>query len=54
MAKFKAKLVTWGNSVGINLPKPIRDSLNLNAGDEVEIVDNQDIITIRKMQDART
>jgi AbrB family looped-hinge helix DNA binding protein len=49
MARFKARLVRWGNSVGINLPKPIRDSLDLNVGDEVEIVDNQDIITIRKL-----
>ena len=36
MAKFKGKLVTWGNSVGVSLPKPVRDSLNLEAGDEVD------------------
>ena len=50
MAKFRAKLVTWGNSVGISLPKPIRDSLNLKAGDEVEIVDNEQGITIKKLK----
>lgn len=48
MAKFKAKLVKWGNSVGISLPKPIRDSLNLEAGDEVEIIDKDDMIVIKK------
>ena len=48
MAQFTAKLVRWGNSVGINLPKPIRDSLNLNAGDQVEIMDKEDIIIIKK------
>lgn len=46
MAKFKAKLVKWGNSVGVSLPKPIRDSLDLNAGDEVEITDKDDAMII--------
>jgi AbrB family looped-hinge helix DNA binding protein len=50
VAKFRAKLVKWGNSVGISLPKPIRDSLELEAGDEVEITDQQDVILIRKRE----
>ncbi len=49
MAKFKAKLVKWGNSVGVSLPKPVRDSLDLEAGDEVEITDSGKIIVIRKI-----
>jgi len=48
MAKFSGKLVKWGNSVGVSLPKPVRDSLNLDAGDEVEITDTVDSIVIRK------
>jgi AbrB family looped-hinge helix DNA binding protein len=48
MAKFKAKLVKWGNSVGLSLPKPIRDSLDLNAGDEVVIIDQDDKLIIQK------
>jgi AbrB family looped-hinge helix DNA binding protein len=48
MARFKAKLVKWGNSVGVTLPKPIRDEMDLEAGDEVEITDEQQTITIRK------
>ncbi|MGI0013685.1 MAG: AbrB/MazE/SpoVT family DNA-binding domain-containing protein [Nitrososphaera sp.] len=48
MAKFKAKLVKWGNSVGVSIPKPIRDSLELKAGDGVEIHDIENSIVIRK------
>ena len=48
MAKFRARLVKWGNSVGLSLPKPIRDSLDLEAGDEVEIIDKDDAIVIKK------
>jgi len=48
MAKFTGKLVKWGNSVGVSLPKPIRDSLSLEAGDEIEIVDSGDTIVIKK------
>ncbi|MEM3094882.1 MAG: AbrB/MazE/SpoVT family DNA-binding domain-containing protein [Nitrososphaera sp.] len=52
MAKFTGKLVKWGNSVGISLPKPIRDSLNLEAGDEIEIIDKDDSIIIKKWKAA--
>ena len=48
MARFSGKLVKWGNSVGISLPKPVRDSLSLHAGDNVEIIDTADSIVIKK------
>jgi AbrB family looped-hinge helix DNA binding protein len=48
MAVFKSTLVKWGNSVGVNIPKPIRDTLNWEAGDEVELVDKENYIIIRK------
>jgi AbrB family looped-hinge helix DNA binding protein len=48
MAKFRAKLVKWGNSVGLSLPKPVRESLELNAGDEVVIIDQDDKLIIQK------
>jgi AbrB family looped-hinge helix DNA binding protein len=48
MAKFRAKLVKWGNSVGLSLPKPVRESLDLNAGDEVIIIDQDDKLIIQK------
>ncbi|MGI0069928.1 MAG: AbrB/MazE/SpoVT family DNA-binding domain-containing protein [Nitrosopumilaceae archaeon] len=50
MARFRAKLVKWGNSVGLSLPKPVRDSLNLEAGDEVEIVDKEDYLVVKKVK----
>lgn len=48
MAIFKSTLVKWGNSVGVNIPKPIRDTLKMDAGDEVELIDKEDHIVIRK------
>lgn len=48
MAVFKTKLIKWGNSAGVVLPKPIRDTFNLEVGDEVELVDTNDYVMIRK------
>jgi AbrB family looped-hinge helix DNA binding protein len=48
MAIFKSRLVRWGNSVGISIPKPIRDTLNLQAGDEVQLIDKEDYIILKK------
>lgn len=48
MAKFNGKLVKWGNSVGVSIPKPIRDSLGLEAGDDVQINDIDNSIVISK------
>jgi hypothetical protein len=31
-AKFEGTLVKWGTSVGLDIPKPIRDGMNLKAG----------------------
>jgi AbrB family looped-hinge helix DNA binding protein len=50
MAKFKTKLNKWGNSVGINLPKPLRDTFNLESGDDIELEDKEDFIIIRKIK----
>ena len=49
MAIFKTKLVKWGNSVGVTLPKPLRDTLKLEAGDEVELVDKNGYVMLRKV-----
>ncbi len=49
MAKFKAKLTKLGNSEGIFLPKPLRDTLKLQLGDDLELEDKEDYITIRKV-----
>ena len=48
--KFEATLVKWGNSVGFTLPKPIRDGLELNAGDKIIIIVDNDKIYIEKIK----
>lgn len=48
MAVFKTKLVKWGNSVGVNIPKPIRDTLQMDAGTEVELIDRPDHVILRR------
>jgi AbrB family looped-hinge helix DNA binding protein len=50
MAVFKSTLVKWGNSVGVNIPKPIRDTLKWEAGDEIELIDKEDHVIIRKQK----
>ncbi|WP_159357318.1 AbrB/MazE/SpoVT family DNA-binding domain-containing protein [Candidatus Nitrosocosmicus agrestis] len=50
MAKFKTKLSKWGNSVGLNLPKPLRDTFDLKEGDEIELEDKEDYIILRKKE----
>ena len=47
---FEATLVKWGNSVGFSIPKPIRDGMNLNPGDKITIVVENDKICIKKTQ----
>ena len=47
-AAFEGTLVKWGNSVGLALPKPIRDGMGLNAGDKIRIVVEQGRICIQK------
>jgi AbrB family looped-hinge helix DNA binding protein len=49
VAKFKAKLTKLGNSEGIFLPKPLRDTLKLQVGDDIELEDKEDYIIIRKI-----
>ena len=51
LAVFKTKLVKWGNSVGVTLPKPLRDTLKLEAGDEVELIDSEDHIIMKRTHD---
>ncbi len=49
MARFKTKLNKWGNSVGLNLPKALRDTFDLNDGDDVELEDKEGYIILRKV-----
>lgn len=38
----------WGNSQGIRLPKTLLDALGLKERDSVELIQQEDSITIRK------
>jgi len=53
MAIFKTKLIKWGNSVGVSIPKPIRDTLNFEIGDDVELVDKENYVIIRKCKEKK-
>lgn len=48
MAVFRARLMKIGNSVAIFIPRPIRDALDLQPGDEVYIIDSGNEIVIKK------
>ncbi|MGI0073955.1 MAG: AbrB/MazE/SpoVT family DNA-binding domain-containing protein [Nitrosotalea sp.] len=50
MAVFKTKLIKWGNSVGVSIPKPVRDTLKLDAGDKVDLVDKDGYVIIKKSE----
>lgn len=44
----------WGNSQGIRLPKGALNIANLQENDPVEIIANEQSITIRRVQKRRT
>ena len=48
-AQFEGTLVKWGTSVGIAIPKPIRDGMNLKAGDKIKIMLRNGMICIQKV-----
>ena len=49
-AIFEGKLVKWGTSVGIAIPKPIRDGMKLNAGDKIRLILNENKLCIEKIE----
>jgi antitoxin component of MazEF toxin-antitoxin module len=49
-AEFEGKLVKWGTSVGLAIPKPIRDGMNLNAGDKIRILLSHNMICTEKVK----
>ncbi len=50
MVKFKTKLSKLGNSVGVFIPKPLRDTFDLKEGDEIELEDKEGHIILRKKE----
>ena len=49
-AEFEGTLVKWGTSVGLAIPKPIRDGMNLKAGDKIRILLRHNMICIQKVE----
>jgi AbrB family looped-hinge helix DNA binding protein len=48
--EFEGTLVKWGTSVGLAIPKPIREGMNLKAGDKIRILLHQNMICIKKVE----
>ncbi|HYA84162.1 MAG TPA: AbrB/MazE/SpoVT family DNA-binding domain-containing protein [Candidatus Bathyarchaeia archaeon] len=53
VAIFKTKLIKWGNSVGITIPKPVRDTLGFKIGDDVELIDKENHVILRKSKERK-
>jgi AbrB family looped-hinge helix DNA binding protein len=49
-AEFESTLVKWGNSVGLALPKPIRDGMKLQPGDKLKIILQNNKVCIEKIK----
>ena len=44
------KIIQIGDSIGVTIPKSIREKFNLAVGEEVEITEDEDKIMLRKVQ----
>ncbi len=51
---MNSKIMKWGNSQGIRIPKGIVDSLNLKLNDEIEIEVEGESIIIKKKDKKKT
>ena len=49
--EFEAKLVKWGPSLGVVIPKPIRNGMKLAAGDTVRIIVKDNMICMQKIEE---
>ena len=45
-----SKIQRWGNSLGVRIPKPIAEKLNLHSGSKVELNADHKHITISRFQ----
>ncbi|MEW9675029.1 AbrB/MazE/SpoVT family DNA-binding domain-containing protein [Lentibacillus sp. L22] len=50
MDKETRKVVPFGNSVGVGIPKKILETLNIHRGDEMEFEIRNDEIVMRKKE----
>ncbi|HEX2407668.1 MAG TPA: AbrB/MazE/SpoVT family DNA-binding domain-containing protein [Nitrososphaeraceae archaeon] len=49
-AIFEGKRVKWGTSVGMVIPKPIRDGMRLDAGDKIRLILSENKLCIEKIE----
>lgn len=49
-AIFEGTLVKWGTSVGVVIPKPVRDGMKLSAGDKIRLILQDNKICIEKIE----
>jgi putative addiction module antidote len=43
-------ITKWGNSLGFRIPRGIADSLNIQAGDTLELAPAEDGLLLKKAQ----
>ena len=49
-AEFQGTLVKWGSSIGLTIPKPVRDEMKLKAGDKIRMILRDNMICIQKVK----
>jgi AbrB family looped-hinge helix DNA binding protein len=49
-AIFEGTLVKWGTSVGLVIPKPVRDGMKLGAGDKIRLILQENKLCIEKIE----
>ena len=49
-AVFEGTLVKWGTSIGLVIPKPIRDGMKLVAGDKIRLILQENRLCIEKIE----
>ena len=49
-AVFEGTLVKWGTSVGVAIPKPVRDGMKLSAGDKIRLILQENRLCIEKIE----
>jgi len=48
-----ARIQKWGNSQGLRLPKHLLETINLETGDDVEIIAENDQIIIKPLTNVK-
>ena len=49
-AIFEGTLVKWGTSVGLVIPKPVREGMKLGSGDKIRFILQENRLCIEKIE----